>query len=81
MNNAPRFVSYIVQDKDVLKVSVNRLYLSREQIFSSITHDVVEFTEIDRFQRVSIFFSRNTFYIYVSLNLGSKLIFLLWKYN
>lgn len=81
MNNAPRFVSYIVQDKDVLKVSVNRLYLSREQIFSSITHDVVESTEIDRFQRVSIFFSRNTFYIYVSLNLGSKLIFLLWKYN
>lgn len=77
MNNAPRFVSYIVQDKDVLKVSVNRLYLSREQIFSSITHDVVESTEIDRFQRVSIFFSRNTFYIYVSLNLGSKLIFLL----
>lgn len=47
----------IVQDKDILKVSVNRLYLPREQIFSSIIHDVVvESTKIDRFQPVSIFF-------------------------
>lgn len=59
------FLPHLVRDKDVLKVSANRLYrLSREQIFSSITHDAVESTEIDRgFQLcVSIFFFLFSFF-------------------